>query len=272
MTACIPPFLARWLAVDLARSIVTVAPYRRGRQDLASLAYEVEMALEPTPATAVVLPRRTLAQVLPALEAAPWTHAIDLSGAYLPRQYTPLVLLFSGRPGPTARVLRCVRGEPVAPADPERGIVWRAILAGWDSPGAGTGVWTTTVDVPRAEALATLCREAWDLDDHLGVLAAQPSDTPPEGTDLAGLAAVAARIAAATMETDHPARIAAVAPAPWSLARVEASARVVREVMRDLIRGLPESDGLRAALEAALERCRAAERVAQPSRLEADRA
>ena len=115
----------------------------------------------------VALPvvRRWLLKALDALEthgllSAPLTHVVDLSGAYLPGQGTPLAVLLSDAaapPSPTVRVLRCDGAEPERPERMGDGRVWRAIVEAWDTAGATD--WTTTADVPRdAGALRAFLR------------------------------------------------------------------------------------------------------------------
>lgn len=56
--------------------------------------------------------------------------AIDTSGAYIPGHGTPTVILVHRNQPPastTVTAIRGIQGEPAAPADPSRGLVWRAI-------------------------------------------------------------------------------------------------------------------------------------------------
>lgn len=55
---------------------------------------------------------------------------IDTSGAYIPGHGTPTVILVHRNQPPastTVTAIRGIQGEPAAPADPSRGLVWRAI-------------------------------------------------------------------------------------------------------------------------------------------------
>jgi hypothetical protein len=66
------------------------------------------------------------------------TLLVDTSGAFIPGHGTPTLLLFARkRPpsGPTFTAVLGKRGEPSNPADPARGKVWSAILAGWATAG-----------------------------------------------------------------------------------------------------------------------------------------
>jgi hypothetical protein len=58
---------------------------------------------------------------------------IDTSGAYIPGHGTPTVILVHrnrAHVGDTVSAVLGIRGEPSAPADPSRGLVWRAIEEG----------------------------------------------------------------------------------------------------------------------------------------------
>ncbi|MFD8270956.1 BREX-2 system adenine-specific DNA-methyltransferase PglX [Streptomyces flaveolus] len=61
------------------------------------------------------------------------TYVIDTSGAYIPGHGTPTVILAGrnqvARKSDTIRALLGVRGEPGAPASPENGKVWQAVVA-----------------------------------------------------------------------------------------------------------------------------------------------
>lgn len=80
------------------------------------------------------------------------THVIDTSGAYIPGHGTPTVILVGrnhlGRPDPVRAVLG-IRGEPAAPADPAKGLVWSAIVDQVGHPGTESD-WVTVTDVDRA--------------------------------------------------------------------------------------------------------------------------
>ena len=63
------------------------------------------------------------------------THVIDTSGAYIPGHGTPTVILFGRNRAPLAKTIRTVmgiQGEPSTPEDPNRGLVWSAILEQMD--------------------------------------------------------------------------------------------------------------------------------------------
>lgn len=73
--------------------------------------------------------RKFVEQYLPAYDL---TWVIDTSGAYIPGHGTPTVIL-AHRNQPqvdeTVTVIQGVRGEPRAPEDPAKGVVWTAIRA-----------------------------------------------------------------------------------------------------------------------------------------------
>ncbi|MFJ1744186.1 BREX-2 system adenine-specific DNA-methyltransferase PglX [Streptomyces microflavus] len=81
------------------------------------------------------------------------TEVIDTSGAYIPGHGTPTVILV-GRPREglarqlSTRTVRSVQGEPSAPAIPEEGFVWRAILDQVDKPGSASQ-WISVDDLHR---------------------------------------------------------------------------------------------------------------------------
>lgn len=67
------------------------------------------------------------------------THVIDTSGACIPGHGTPTVILFGRQRSPvipTVRTVMSIKGEPVAPADPALGAVWRAIRQQVDMVGS----------------------------------------------------------------------------------------------------------------------------------------
>lgn len=71
--------------------------------------------------------RRFVEDYLPSLDLR-WV--IDTSGAYIPGHGTPTVILVHRNQPPSddeVAVIQGVRGEPSTPADPARGVVWRAI-------------------------------------------------------------------------------------------------------------------------------------------------
>ena len=80
--------------------------------------------------------RKLVTEVLPQLDL---THVIDTAGAYIPGHGTPTVILFGRHRAPVADVVRTVmgiKGEPSAPQDPARGLVWSAILRQVDVAGS----------------------------------------------------------------------------------------------------------------------------------------
>ncbi|GAA2489772.1 BREX-2 system adenine-specific DNA-methyltransferase PglX [Streptomyces gobitricini] len=94
------------------------------------------------------------------------TEVIDTSGAYIPGHGTPTVILIGQRRGgggrsTTIRTVRSVQGEPSAPANPEEGHVWRAIVEQIDKPGF-TGKWVSAGDLERSRYFA---RQPWILAD-----------------------------------------------------------------------------------------------------------
>ncbi|MGC4763564.1 BREX-2 system adenine-specific DNA-methyltransferase PglX [Micromonospora sp. DT46] len=90
------------------------------------------------------------------------THVIDTSGAYIPGHGTPTVLLIgrnkSRGQAETIRAVLGIRGEPAAPKDPARGLVWTAVLAQVDVPGSESE-WVSVANLPRS----TLARFPWSL-------------------------------------------------------------------------------------------------------------
>ena len=81
------------------------------------------------------------------------TYVIDTSGAYIPGHGTPTVILIGRRGIPferqTVRAVLGVRGEPAQPAEPEKGLVWQAIVNQVDHPGSESD-WVSVVDLDRA--------------------------------------------------------------------------------------------------------------------------
>lgn len=79
------------------------------------------------------------------------THVIDTSGAYIPGHGTPTVILFGRRRLPvdsTVRAVMGIRGEPSAPEDPAKGLVWKAIITQVDQPGSQSE-FVSVADTPR---------------------------------------------------------------------------------------------------------------------------
>ncbi|WP_349876716.1 BREX-2 system adenine-specific DNA-methyltransferase PglX [Micromonospora sp. HUAS YX12] len=116
------------------------------------------------------------------------THVIDTSGAYIPGHGTPTVILVGrntnrGRAG-TIRAVMGIRGEPSAPADPRRGVVWQAIVRQVNSPGSQSK-WVSVADTVRAD----LASHPWSLygggaDDVMRLLEAAPKTLAGEGVDV----------------------------------------------------------------------------------------
>ncbi|MEU1686885.1 BREX-2 system adenine-specific DNA-methyltransferase PglX [Micromonospora sp. NPDC005707] len=80
------------------------------------------------------------------------THVIDTSGAYIPGHGTPTVILIGrntnrGRSG-AIRTIMGVRGEPTAPTDPCKGLVWQAIVSQFEQP-RFENEWISVADTPR---------------------------------------------------------------------------------------------------------------------------
>jgi hypothetical protein len=89
------------------------------------------------------------------------THVVDTQGAYIPGHTTATVILFARNRRPVSNTLRAVmgiRGEPEPPADPARGVVWRAILEQIDRPGSASE-YVSVVDAPRA----AFHRHPWNI-------------------------------------------------------------------------------------------------------------
>ncbi|WP_067565307.1 BREX-2 system adenine-specific DNA-methyltransferase PglX [Nocardia acidivorans] len=81
------------------------------------------------------------------------TEVIDTSGAYIPGHGTPTVILIGTRRsgkarGTTIRTVRSIQGEPKAPANPEDGYVWQAIVRQIDDIGS-LSQWVSVDDLDR---------------------------------------------------------------------------------------------------------------------------
>ncbi|MER5401422.1 BREX-2 system adenine-specific DNA-methyltransferase PglX [Streptomyces sp. NPDC002599] len=80
------------------------------------------------------------------------THVIDTSGAFIPGHGTPTVILAGrnqvARQSEAVRAVLGVRGEPSQPEDPEKGLVWRAIVAQAGVPGSESD-WVSVEDITR---------------------------------------------------------------------------------------------------------------------------
>ncbi|WP_406045523.1 BREX-2 system adenine-specific DNA-methyltransferase PglX [Micromonospora sp. NBC_00898] len=80
------------------------------------------------------------------------THVVDTSGAYIPGHGTPTIILVGRHRrryrAETVRAVMGIRGEPTAPADPSRGLVWRAIVDQVGRPGSESS-WVSVDDIDR---------------------------------------------------------------------------------------------------------------------------
>lgn len=85
------------------------------------------------------------------------TQVIDTSGAYIPGHGTPTVILVGRNRkrnrGATVRSVLGIRGEPSAPADPSRGLVWQAIVSQIDQVDSESE-WVSVADTPRERLAA----------------------------------------------------------------------------------------------------------------------
>ncbi len=89
------------------------------------------------------------------------THVISTSGAYIPGHGTPTAILFGRARPPATSIVRAVmgiNGEPTAPEDPARGVVWRAIVEQVDQPGSQSE-WVSVSNIARAK----LARHPWSM-------------------------------------------------------------------------------------------------------------
>lgn len=102
--------------------------------------------------------KKLIEEVLPGLDL---THIVDCSGAYIPGHGTPTAILFGRNRKPVAstiRTVRGVRGEPAAPPDPAKGLVWSAIVAQTDYSGSESS-FVSSEDTSRDE----LRRHPWNM-------------------------------------------------------------------------------------------------------------
>ena len=79
------------------------------------------------------------------------THVLDTSGTYIPGHGTPTVILYGKNQPPVSGTIRTVlgiAGEPSTPADPSKGLVWRAIVRQIDEPGSESE-WVSSADSLR---------------------------------------------------------------------------------------------------------------------------
>jgi hypothetical protein len=101
---------------------------------------------------------KLIEQVLPRLDL---THVVDTSGAYIPGHGTPTVILFGRHRMPVGDAVRTVmgiKGEPSAPDDPARGLVWSAIVEQIDRAGSESE-FVSVGDTPRA----TFAKHPWSI-------------------------------------------------------------------------------------------------------------
>ncbi|KAF0647963.1 MULTISPECIES: BREX-2 system adenine-specific DNA-methyltransferase PglX [Streptomyces] len=94
------------------------------------------------------------------------TEVIDTSGAYIPGHGTPTVVLVGRQRGgdgrsSAIRTVRSVQGEPSAPENAERGLVWRAIVEQIDKPGS-VSQWVSVDDLDRKKYFS---KQPWILVD-----------------------------------------------------------------------------------------------------------
>ncbi|MFC8368403.1 BREX-2 system adenine-specific DNA-methyltransferase PglX [Streptomyces sp. NPDC057239] len=80
-------------------------------------------------------------------------EVVDTSGAYIPGHGTPTVIIVGKKSerstrSATVRTVRSIQGEPSAPEDPSKGLVWQAILNQVDQA-ESESAWIGTVDMPR---------------------------------------------------------------------------------------------------------------------------
>ncbi|MGY2008063.1 BREX-2 system adenine-specific DNA-methyltransferase PglX [Nocardia gipuzkoensis] len=105
------------------------------------------------------------------------TEVIDTSGAYIPGHGTPTVILIGTRRTEkhriaTVRTVRSVQGEPKAPEDPEKGLVWSAIADQIDRPST-ISQWVSVEDLDRQRYFS---KQPWILLDG-GLEMVQQIDT-----------------------------------------------------------------------------------------------
>jgi hypothetical protein len=79
-------------------------------------------------------------------------EVIDTSGAYIPGHGTPTVIVVGRRDKSSVsamtRAVLGIRGEPSAPTDPSKGVVWQSIVENIDLPGSSTR-YITVRDIPK---------------------------------------------------------------------------------------------------------------------------
>ncbi|MGH3697291.1 MAG: BREX-2 system adenine-specific DNA-methyltransferase PglX [Pseudonocardiaceae bacterium] len=89
-------------------------------------------------------------------------YVVNTSGAYIPGHGTPTVILIGRRATPSrrdaVRAVLGVRGEPAQPDDPEKGLVWTAIVEQVEHA-KSESEWVSVVDLPRSR----LANHPWSL-------------------------------------------------------------------------------------------------------------
>jgi hypothetical protein len=101
---------------------------------------------------------KLIEQVLPRLDL---THVVDTSGAYIPGHGTPTVILFGRHRAPvddSVRTVMGIKGEPSAPDDPAKGVVWSAIVGQLDQAGSESD-FVSVADISRA----TFAKHPWSI-------------------------------------------------------------------------------------------------------------
>ncbi|MHC6625777.1 BREX-2 system adenine-specific DNA-methyltransferase PglX [Streptomyces globosus] len=94
------------------------------------------------------------------------TEVIDTSGAYIPGHGTPTVILVGKRRAGSARsatirTVRSIQGEPAAPKQGEKGLVWNSIVKQIDEPGS-VSQWVSVDDLERTRHFG---KQPWILTD-----------------------------------------------------------------------------------------------------------
>ena len=101
---------------------------------------------------------KLIEQVLPRLDL---TYVVDTSTAYIPGHGTPTVILFGRHSKPVSHSVRLVmgiKGEPITPTNPARGLVWSSILEQIDRAGS-EGEFVSVADIGRA----VLAKHPWTI-------------------------------------------------------------------------------------------------------------
>jgi hypothetical protein len=89
------------------------------------------------------------------------TQVIDTSGAYIPGHGTPTVILFGRarqRSEQTVRAVLGIKGEPSAPDEPAKGLVWQSILQNIEKAGLQDD-YTSSADMPGE----TFAKHPWSI-------------------------------------------------------------------------------------------------------------